>query len=721
METTYPEYRSSFSQHMMFSICPRSWYYSAILKIFVPSDMCHANAGTAVHKALDKYYKNGKVMEDAKQEFECQWNKFKLDETKLRLRKDEYWLMCMNGIQLNKNITTTEMKIYYPELVAYLDGVDTTNNEIIDWKTSTRSEENQEEYRKQLLFYSYLFYRKFGRIPEYSRVYYLKYSGSKGEMSFSFNENDVKEIEIWYNDILQQMKYYIQNPEKLPPFNHDYYFSPYKSFWGTENGSKIKFVVHFYGNYLQLEGPITELLEKGIKKKFSYELKNAHWIRKAHPQAKTTVDFWNSRNRILPIGFRDGLIKTLSDYAQWKKQELELDIKDHREFNQIKLEMPEKFINGKELRDYQNEAVDVFLRKKIGILEIGTGAGKTEIAIELIRRLKCITLFITDKIELLRQTRDRIKDSLGIEVGTIGGGEEDNIKEVTVATIQTLNKHANNYKDYLAIVRFVIFDETHKVAAKSYVKISKYLTSTEFRMGLSGTAYRDDGNDLMIYAVTGDIIHNLGSKTLIERGWLMKPQIKFIKGYLSKDELVDIEQKCKTGLINESDIYSIYYDNFITHCEQRNNKVLGITRKYKDKKILILTKLIDHGVLLQGLIPESQHLYGDTDKETRAVMFKNFVEGKNNVLISTISIFSEGIDIPSLDIVLNASANKGDVKTIQVLGRVLRKLEGKKGAMYIDFFDETKFFRSASYSRRRALEKEGHDVDIVNVDIGTEI
>jgi len=716
METTYPEYRSSFSQHMMFSNCPRSWYLSAIQKIYVPSDMCHANAGTAVHKALDKFYKDGKKIDEAKQEFEYNWNKFKLDETKLRLKKDEYWLMVLNGIQLDRNITSTEMKIFYPELIAYLDAVDSSNDEILDWKTSTRSEENQEEYRKQLLLYSMLYNRKFGRIPKKSTVYYLKYSGSKGELSFSFNDDDVKEIENWYNEILQKMKHYIAHPNELPPFNHDYFFSPYKSFWGTENGSKINYTLHIYGNYLQLEGPVTELLEKGIKKKFSYELKNAHWIKKARPMARTTVEFWNSRNKLLPIGFKDGLIKTLADYAQWKKQELELNVIDHRQFNNDKVIMPEKFVNGKELRDYQNEAVDIYLRKKLGILEIGTGGGKTEIAIEIIRRLGCKTLFIVDKIELLRQTRDRIKDSLGIEVGTIGGGDEDNIKDVTVATIQTLNKNTDKYKDYLLSVRFVIFDETHKVAAKSYVKISKYLAGTECRLGLSGTAFRDDGNDMQIYAVTGDIIHNLSSRVLIERGWLVKPQITFIKDYLPKDEMNVLEEKCKTGLINETAVYSIYYDMFITNGVKRNLKVFDLVHKYKDRKILILTKLIEHGQILQEHIPNSQHLYGATNKEEREEMFKRFVDGTNNVLISTISIFSEGIDIPSLDVVINASANKGDVKTIQVLGRVLRKLESKKGAIYLDFFDETKFLRSASVSRIKALRNEGHDVEMLKED-----
>jgi len=133
----------------------------------------------------------------------------------------------------------------------------------------------------------------------------------------------------------------------------------------------------------------------------------------------------------------------------------------------------------------------------------------------------------------------------------------------------------------------------------------------------------------------------------------------------------------------------------------------------RGKKILILTKLVDHGKFLEETIPRSKHLYGGTNKKERAEIFKDFTDGNLDVLISTISIFAEGIDVPQLDIVINAAANAGEVKTIQVLGRVLRKLVGKENAMYFDFYDETKFFRLASLARMRALRREGHMVEKV--------
>lgn len=703
---------TSFSQNNMFEQCKRHWYFAYVQKLPAVSDMCYAHGGSVVHTCLERYYSGDlKDTEKLKELFKAEWKKYKLDESKISDKKDLYWLMIINGIALQKNITSTELKIYWPDVVGYIDAVDSENDELLDWKTSTRGEWNEEEYRKQLQLYSWLYYRKFNRLPKKATVHYLKYSGSKGELSFEPTMDDITEIEKWHNDIRTEMEKVIEE-NKMPEMceSECNIFCPYKNVCFSDENTK-KYTLHLMGNYIKIEGEITPLLEAGLKKRYSYELKNAYFIKKNNPHAKTTVEFWNNR-RLLPIGFKNALIKTLNDYFDHMNVEGIINIKDHRQFDETLLEMPEKFLNGITLRDYQDAAVFSFLRNDIGILEVATGAGKTEIAIECIRRIKRKTLFIVDRVELMRQTKERIEKALGVEVGIIGSGAED-IKDITVATIQTLVKDPKKYADYFRTVRFVIFDETHKVAANSYHKLATYLINTEHRLGLSGTAFRDDGNDMMINAVTGMKVYDLSAKTLIQNGWLMAPTIQFIKDYMTPEEIIHKEDNCKKGLINETEDYSSYYNEFIVNNEKRNNIIQDYVLNNKNKKVLILTKLIDHGQILQELIPGSKHLYGSTKKKEREEMFEEFSKGELNVLISTISIFAEGIDIPQLDIVINAAANKGNVKTIQVLGRVLRKLVGKENAFYIDFWDDVDFMKQASLARRKALINEGHKVELI--------
>jgi superfamily II DNA or RNA helicase len=476
---------------------------------------------------------------------------------------------------------------------------------------------------------------------------------------------------------------------------------------------ELKFKIITIGSNLYLEGPISDLLNKGLEKKFSYELKNAYWIKKRYPTANTTVRFWNPYKRLLPIGFRQGLIKTLTDYAEYKKQKLNITFEDTRIINNEVVLMPDKFVNGVVLRDYQIDAVRTFMRNGIGILELATGSGKTEIAIEIIRQLKCKTLFMCDKIELLRQTKKRIEEALGIEVGQIGAGVTD-IKPITVATIQTLVKHIAEHKEYLAGINLAVYDECHKTPAKSYIKVSRYLIGTTYRLGLSATPFRDDGHTLAINGVTGYPIVDLSSKVLIDNGWLVQPMVIFIKDYMSKEVIKEKESECKIGLINETPKYPKYYEVFIANNKYRNNKIVDIVNQHKGKKILILTKLIEHGSLLSSLIEGSKHLYGATNKEERKEMLQDFISGKFNILVGTMSIFGEGLDIPPLGVIINAAGNRGDVKTIQVLGRILRKFEGKNSAIYFDFIDQPKFLYSASLARKRILIKEGHTVEVIS-------
>jgi len=184
-------WRSSFSQNMKFTKCPRAWYFDKILKIRPESDMCYAHGGTLIHTCLEKYYKGEfKGLDDIKEFFSSKWHWYDLDldrgtqpydlgTTRIKYKKDEYWSMILNGINLNLHITDNEMVIEFDDVIMYLDAVDKHGHNIDDWKSSTRREENEKEYMMQVKYYAWGYYRKFGIIPNNVAVRYLKYPGSK--------------------------------------------------------------------------------------------------------------------------------------------------------------------------------------------------------------------------------------------------------------------------------------------------------------------------------------------------------------------------------------------------------------------------------------------------------------------------------------------------------------------------------------------------------------
>ena len=55
------------------------------------------------------------------------------------------------------------------------------------------------------------------------------------------------------------------------------------------------------------------------------------------------------------------------------------------------------------------------------------------------------------------------------------------------------------------------------------------------------------------------------------------------------------------------------------------------------------------------------------------------------ILIST--VVNEGVNIPSMDVIIMAGGGKSNKLTVQRVGRALRKAEGKETAKIIDFYD----------------------------------
>lgn len=495
-----------------------------------------------------------------------------------------------------------------------------------------------------------------------------------------------------------------------PKCENCFHFCAYKDICNQTDNETIKFTLTFVGNNLFINEAVPALLNKGLKKKFSYELPNAHYIKKHNPMINTTISFWHEHRRMLPIAFLWGLKKTLADYAEHVGKKLILQEIDYRTFNEEKITMPDKLLD-RELREYQNEAVRDYLHKKLGIIECGTGGGKTTIAAEIIRHLGFKTLFIVNKIELLNQAKGVFEKALGIPIGIIGAGSDD-IQPITVATIQTLTKNIEKYQAYLASVRVVVVDECHNSGAKSYLKLSRRLVATEYRLGLTGTAFRTDKTDLVMNAVVGFKVFELPASKLIEDGYLFKPKIIFYSDYMIEGEIREKEMMCKDGLINETDNYNSAYEVFISKNEQRNNLIKTIVEENPGKRTLIVTKLVEHGKELAELVG-GKHLYGDTKLEERKQLMQDFRDGKFDVLVATMSIMGEGVDIENLELAINASGNKADIKSIQFLGRVLRLCEGKEQATFYDFIDEHRFFKHASYLRKKAFRKEGHDVEVV--------
>ncbi len=321
---------------------------------------------------------------------------------------------------------------------------------------------------------------------------------------------------------------------------------------------------------------------------------------------------------------------------------------------------------------YQAQACRDMVEQKQGIVRIATNGGKTEIACGVTRYLDIKTLFIVTSKELLHQARKRFAGRLGIpleEVGVIGDGNWQVGEWVTIATLDTLESRQDTpeCQRLLKSTELLFIDECHHVGSETWYTVST-LCDAYYRFGLSGTPLdRTDGANLRLIAATGDLIVDIPNKFLVDSGVSARAHIIF--------------DKVPGPALKKGSRYNTVYKQGVVENDVHNDKVIAWTRACVNSglSVLVLVEQIEHGRTLDekmwtgtdgDFIPH-QFIWGDESTEVRADALRDFGERKLPVLIAS-TILDEGVDVPTIDVIILAGSRKSKIRTLQRLGRGLR-------------------------------------------------
>jgi len=345
------------------------------------------------------------------------------------------------------------------------------------------------------------------------------------------------------------------------------------------------------------------------------------------------------------------------------------------------------------LRPYQEEAVAAATRYSFGVLEAGTGSGKTVMALKIIAERRQPALIIVHNKELLHQWRKRISEFLHIEAGQAGDGSYD-IRPVTVAIVNTARKHLDTLPEQFG---HIIVDECHRVPASLFTDVVSSFDSY-FMLGLSATAFRrEDGMTQLIYTYMGDRLHAVNPRVLEESGAVVRPDFiqkptefrfvfrgdyaKLIKSLAKNDLRNDLIAGDVAGIIREGHEGTVLVvSDRVAHCETLRDK------------------LSRHGV-------ESALLTGRVPAEERTRIVEEVKEGKVRVLISTLQLIGEGFDCPGLNTLVLSTPIKFEGRLLQVVGRIMRPSENKK-AQVIDYIDiHVPILRRSAAARRQVFDR----------------
>lgn len=426
------------------------------------------------------------------------------------------------------------------------------------------------------------------------------------------------------------------------------------------------------------------------------------------------------------IGFVTGLLKSAN---------LEYEILN----NQDRVEPPDEDAIVRRLkrlslrpRPYQVDAIFEGIQTQRGMFDMCTGAGKSLVMAGLLSVWDLKALIVVDSTDLASQLRADMAELTGQEIGLIGSGTWDP-QRITVAMVQSLTRSSSTSKkgkkirEFLSTIQHLLFDEVHHAQSATWGEVSKMCKGAVVRHGMSGTCFSseimiEDGSmvssrDSLLIAHTGPVLYHVTAKSLIEAGYLSKPNILVIQNKVYSDS-VRLQQHKE-------------YERIIMNDANRNKTAATLAREAYDKggQTIVFVTRIEHGEIFEKMlvdefsVPPEDVVFvsGRDDKLTRKETIADFKSGKLPILIGT--VIGEGLNFyPTLGINLAGGQSKKDI--IQRLGRVLRKPPAKGGdadtsvvseVAFVDFSDAGHHWYERHGKRRlEVYTEQGHDVQAVH-------
>jgi len=397
------------------------------------------------------------------------------------------------------------------------------------------------------------------------------------------------------------------------------------------------------------------------------------------------------------------------------------------------VELPRQTIpNLIELREYQIPAVEALTSVKQGVLIAPPGAGKTEMALEVLARIGEPVLWVTHKQDLAIQVRDRAVSRLGLkvsEIGIIGRGEERVGKWLTIGLVQTLRRRdLSQWADRWGAV---MVDECHHTPAATFREVVHQLPAHR-RYGLTGTPERADGLHPMMELYIGPIVHRIDPAVVRSQGGTVTPRHKTIATGVRSEvwdryegEVAAWSRTCEElALQGKGDRlpakpmlpWNELMEDLLTH-EERNVKIVNVLAQWAPGHAnLVMTSRVSHAMELQERLaavnPDLRtviihHGMGLTRRQEAIEAMRR---GELDVMFA-VDIPKEGLDIPRLDRLYFTAGGKDPIMVKQTVGRIQRPHPGKEDALVVDFVDfDVGVMRIHYYQRRKLYRELGMDV-----------
>ena len=310
-----------------------------------------------------------------------------------------------------------------------------------------------------------------------------------------------------------------------------------------------------------------------------------------------------------------------------------------------------------------------------------TGTGKTYLsAFDALQVKPSRLLFVVHRSSILRDALRTFKTIMpDVSMGEYTGYAKENDSDYVFASIQTISRKDNLKSFKPEHFDYIIIDEAHRTAADSYQAVLNYF-KPKFLLGMTATPERTDARS--IYEIyDNQIAIEIRLREALARE-LVVPFHYFGINDVTTD-LKDINLNSEIDKLAER-----------LNIKARVDLIIENIEKYKHTgektKALGYCVNVKHAEYMAKSFNESGYsaiaLTGESSEKMREDAIRR-LENEYDPLsyIFTVEIFNEGIDIPSVNLILMLRPTDSAIIFTQQLGRGLRIFKEKEYLTVLDF------------------------------------
>jgi superfamily II DNA or RNA helicase len=347
-------------------------------------------------------------------------------------------------------------------------------------------------------------------------------------------------------------------------------------------------------------------------------------------------------------------------------------------------------------RWYQQKALDAMCpldgSRSHAAVEMGTGTGKSLLIAMIAKRIGLPAVVVVPTLSIANQMVESLSRWFGAgKVGQFFGGKKKPNKHIVVAVSASLARVESDTVEWKALAekKVVLVDECHLTPPESLSTVMFNLfQDVPYRYFFSGTCFRNDGLQLLLQGITGDVVFSLSVRQGIEEGFLSP--LKFFQWRVGSDCKIRSDDPLKMTKIHLHKNKKVY-----AHAAALINRAVVEKRR----RVLVLVDTVDQFQYLldAGLVVPARFAHGGVTAANRNTvptehwksnpkeLVKSFDAGEYPVLVGT-SCIGIGTDIKSADFIVSIVGLTSEIEISQGIGRGTRLFPGKTSCIYNDYW-----------------------------------